>query len=83
MKKFLANTAFGLLLAGSLFLIACGGNQSNGDASGPHGEGPAFTSEYVCPMHCEGSGSDAAGKCPKCGMDYVAQAEHVGDGHTH
>lgn len=48
-----------------------------------HGEGKAYTSAYVCPMHCEGSGSEAAGKCPVCGMDYVAQAEHTGDGHNH
>lgn len=30
-----------------------------------------YTSEYICPMHCEGSGSDSAGLCPTCGMDYV------------
>lgn len=48
-----------------------------------HGEGKAYTSAFVCPMHCEGSGSEEAGKCPVCSMDYVAQAEHVADGHTH
>lgn len=32
--------------------------------------GPEFTSAYICPMHCEGSGSDKPGKCPVCGMDY-------------
>ena len=48
-----------------------------------HGEGAAFTSAYVCPMHCEGSGSDTEGKCPTCGMSYVAQADHVKDGHKH
>ena len=26
---------------------------------------------YQCPMHCEGSGSDSAGICPVCNMDYV------------
>ncbi|MCB9251366.1 MAG: hypothetical protein H6605_02805 [Flavobacteriales bacterium] len=30
-----------------------------------------YTSAYVCPMHCEGSGSDTAGQCQVCGMDYV------------
>jgi len=30
-----------------------------------------YASAYVCPMHCEGGGSDAEGKCPKCGMAYV------------
>ncbi|WP_420322249.1 heavy metal-binding domain-containing protein [Flagellimonas sp.] len=42
-----------------------------------------YASAYVCPMHCEGSGSDAEGTCPKCGMDYVANEEHQKDGHTH
>lgn len=49
----------------------------------PHGEGKEYTSAYVCPMHCPGSGSDQAGKCPACGMDYVAQADHVKDEHSH
>jgi hypothetical protein len=34
-------------------------------------KGKEYTSKYVCPDHCEGSGSDKAGKCPVCGMDYV------------
>lgn len=52
-------------------------------AAAPHGEGAEYTSAYVCPMHCQGSGSDQAGKCPACGMDYIAQADHVKDGHKH
>ena len=48
-----------------------------------HGEGPEYNSAYVCPMHCEGSGSDKAGTCPVCGMDYVAQSDHAADGHDH
>lgn len=48
-----------------------------------HGEGAEYTSAYVCPMHCEGSGSDTEGKCPKCEMDYVALADHTEDGHEH
>ena len=46
-------------------------------------QGKEYTSAYVCPMHCEGSGSDSEGTCPKCGMDYVANDEHTKDGHTH
>ena len=41
------------------------------------------TGKRPIPMHCEGSGSDTAGKCPTCSMDYVANAEHAKDGHTH
>ena len=33
--------------------------------------GPEYTSNYICTMHCEGSGSDKPGKCPVCGMTYV------------
>lgn len=51
--------------------------------AGAHGEGTAYTAAYVCPMHCEGSGSETEGTCPVCNMAYVAQAEHTKDGHTH
>ena len=29
-----------------------------------------YASAYICPMHCEGSGSDQPGTCPVCGMEY-------------
>ena len=45
--------------------------------------GKEYTAAYVCPMHCEGSGSEEEGNCPKCGMAYVANEDHVKDGHTH
>lgn len=45
--------------------------------------GKEHTSAYVCSMHCKDSGSDEEGKCPVCGMDYVALAEHNKDNHTH
>jgi hypothetical protein len=32
--------------------------------------GMEYTSMYICPMHCKGSGSDKPGVCPVCGMDY-------------
>lgn len=32
--------------------------------------GPEYLAAYICPMYCEGSGSDKPGKCPVCGMDY-------------
>ena len=46
----------------------------------PKGKG---TGTFYCPMHCEGSGSDEAGKCPVCGMDYVKNENHKADGHQH
>ena len=38
--------------------------------------GLEFTSKYVCPMHCEGSGSHEEGKCPVCGMIYVLNEDY-------
>lgn len=87
-KKFGILFIFFLALA----LWSCGGNNQSHEGhdhehehmeASMHGEGKEYTSAYVCPMHCEGSGSDEAGTCPKCGMDYVAQADHVKDGHSH
>ncbi len=43
--------------------------------------GKEYTSAYVCPMHCEGSGSAEPGKCPACGMAYVKNEDH--EGHNH
>lgn len=40
--------------------------------------GPEYTSRYICPMHCEGSGSAEPGLCPVCGMDYVLNEDFKG-----
>ncbi len=48
--------------------------------------GPEYTSAYVCPMHCSGSGAAEPGTCPECGMEYVANpdlASPEGEGHDH
>lgn len=39
--------------------------------------GMEYTSAFICPMHCAGSGADAAGTCPVCGMDYVPNKNYV------
>ncbi|MEW2921603.1 heavy metal-binding domain-containing protein [Muricauda sp. ANG21] len=44
-------------------------------------QGKEYTSKYVCPMYCEGSGSDEEGKCPVCGMTYVLNEDFKKDGH--
>jgi|JI10StandDraft_1071094.scaffolds.fasta_scaffold72011_3 hypothetical protein len=41
--------------------------------------GPEFTSAYICPMNCKGSGSDKPGVCPVCGMDYEQNPAFVND----
>lgn len=45
--------------------------------------GKEYTSMYICPMHCAGSGSDSMGVCPVCKMDYVQNEEHSHEGHAH
>ena len=82
-------TALLLVLCFTFAFTACGDSAATTETAtetaseAPHGEGKEFTSAYVCPMHCDGSGSDTAGECPVCGMDYVAKAEHTEDGHNH
>lgn len=44
-------------------------------------QGKEYTSAYICPMYCPGSGSEEPGQCPVCKMDYVANKKHEGDGH--
>ena len=74
-----------LVLSVGLMLGSCKNEKSHThDADGNHMEAKAeYTSAHVCPMHCDGSGSDKAGTCPVCGMDYVALATHKADGHKH
>lgn len=58
-------------------------DHGEGMAMEGHGEGQEYTSAYVCPMHCEGSGSEEPGKCPVCGMAYVTKEEHDENPHSH
>ncbi len=64
----------------SLATTACGGHSHSHDTEQ---EGKEYTSAYICPMHCEGSGSEEMGQCPVCGMDYVANENVQQDGHSH
>lgn len=45
-------------------ITACKSNKENHT-------GKEYTSTYICPMNCEGSGSKTKGNCPVCDMDYV------------
>ncbi len=91
MKKILVSTMICLAL-GAFALTSCGGGhqhehsndqQNTGQTQHSANTGPEYTSAYICPMHCEGSGSDKPGTCPVCGMDYVALNDHTKDGHSH
>lgn len=78
-----------IAFAGALFLsLSCKSkaeknNETPDQLETTENLGKEYTSEYVCPMHCEGSGSDKEGTCPECGMAYVLNEEHKKDGHTH
>ena len=76
------------LFAMAFFIVSCGDGHSH-DADGNHTEetteqteaevdktSKEYASAFICPMHCKGSGSDAAGKCPVCEMDYVANEDY-------
>ncbi|MCB0662002.1 MAG: hypothetical protein KDC24_04645 [Saprospiraceae bacterium] len=80
--KFLRLALLSLSLSSmALSFTACGSETPETEQTGKE-----YTSAYVCPMHCEGSGSDQPGKCPSCGMDYVkndSAGEHHEEGHTH
>ncbi len=46
--------------------------------------GKEYTSRWICPMHCKGSGSEERGqKCPACEMDLVDNKNHAHHGHNH
>lgn len=64
----------------SASIYSCGSKTTSADTDK---QGKEYTSAYICPMHCEGSGSETAGKCPVCGMDYVKNDNHNHDGHNH
>ena len=46
---------------------SCSHSKDNKEES----KGKEYTSAYICPMYCEGSGNTEAGECPVCHMDYV------------
>jgi hypothetical protein len=75
------------LLGVGIAFSACGSSSS--DTNTEEQQGIEYTSAYICPMHCDGSGSEEAGKCPVCGMDYVknesydSEGEAGHEGHDH
>ena len=84
MKNLKFNFVLIALFAIGLALTSCG-NTSNDSAKTEQSakQGKEYTSAYVCPMHCKGSGSDKVGTCPVCNMDYVVNKDHGHEGHDH
>ena len=85
MKNFKIIFLFVAFFAAGTVLTSCSDNAAKSDKANTEQQGKEYTSAYVCPMHCEGSGSDKEGKCPKCGMNYVKNDKHMEnhDGHNH
>jgi hypothetical protein len=93
MKNLLFLALFGLVLR----FGSCSGNGGSSSGTEPKSStesmeaadknGPEYTSAYICPMHCKGSGSAEAGQCPVCKMDYVVNEDHQNhddhEGHNH
>lgn len=86
MKNSTFNLFIACLFMAAFTLTSCGHSHENGDHSHDDDNNKSektidenskeYASAYVCPMHCEGSGSDAEGKCPVCKMDYVMNPDH-------
>ena len=82
--KFLKLTNIILVLSAlSLVSHSCK-NESNGTKvkTEQAKQGKEYTSAYICPMHCAGSGSDQDGECPVCGMDYEKNEKHNKENHS-
>ncbi len=62
---------FAMLSATCLAFSSCTENGTKTEKKGKE-----YTSAFICPMNCTGSGGDAAGTCPVCKMDYVANKDH-------
>lgn len=45
-------------------------------------QGKEYTSDYICPMHCEGSGSEKPGECRVCGMKYKKNDKTTTEDHS-
>lgn len=68
------------MMAVSTIFVSCGEKKATETVEQ---QGKEYTSAYICPMHCDGSGSDDPGTCPVCGMDYKKNEDHNSDGHDH
>ena len=82
MKKIRFAFSLILVLLSGLFIVSCG-SKSTTKSEGTEAQGKEYTSAYICPMHCAGSGSDEPGTCPVCKMDYEKNPDHQSDDHGH
>ncbi len=76
--------AFAIL---SFTITSCGNSKKSEQAKTENNaaaeqQGKEYTSAYICPMHCKGSGSDKPGQCPVCGMDYKKNDKNKKEDHS-
>lgn len=79
-------TIYGIILLSvmTFMFTACSVNMDSKEGKeSTEQTGKEYTAAYICPMNCEGSGSDKEGTCPVCGMDYEKNEKHNRDGHDH
>lgn len=82
-----------LLATGSFIFSSCGGAETKADKAADAApkieravdkNGKEYTSRWICPMRCKGSGTEVRGqKCPACKMDLVDNKNHAHYGHNH
>jgi len=65
--KSILNTTSSFVMVIALMAISC--TSSTNTSSEVDKSGPEYTSAYICPMHCEGSGSSEPGTCSVCKME--------------
>ena len=75
-----------LLITGMTLMFACNSGSEGQEKQEDHEQqemsdkkGVEYTSKYICPMHCEGSGSNEPGFCPVCGMPLELNPNYKGD----
>lgn len=89
MKTFKGFLMILLIACFGLAISSCGNSKkaesktSNEQLEKIDKSGKEYTSAYICPMHCKDSGSDKAGECPVCGMDYKENKDLQKDDHSH
>lgn len=79
MKKLLIIISITFLTGLTFSIVSCGSSAPKIEKATDI-KGKEYTSRFLCPMICKGSGSNQPGKCPACKMDYVVNA-HFGHNH--
>ena len=83
MKSIKNIMVFSFFLIGGIAFTSCGNSNKASTEMSEDKDGKEYTSAYVCPMHCKGSGSETEGNCPVCNMVYVVNEDAVKGGHDH